>query len=113
MAMDTRLRSVGLVAFALCLVAVSHAADVGAKVAFTQNAPLPFAKFTLTFAGERRVASEKFSRGMILYDFRVVSPQGRSSSPGLPEQAILGRPFSVWAPNSLPSSSSARTNWAP
>jgi len=71
-----RLRSAGLAATAFFATATVHAADLGARVAYQLNTPLPFADFTLTYTGERRILSQKFPPGMVFYDFRVVSPQG-------------------------------------
>jgi hypothetical protein len=60
----------------LLLVSTVLAADLGTKVVFKQNSVVPFATFTITFLGERRVTTDKYPRGFLLYDFRVASADG-------------------------------------
>ena len=43
----------------LLLVSTVLAADLGTKVVFKQNSVVPFATFTITFLGERRVTTDK------------------------------------------------------
>jgi hypothetical protein len=70
---------VGGLFFACLLAAVVHGADLGAKVAYKKDAPVPFANFTVTFIGERRVSTTKFPPGMTFYDFRITSAVGNQT----------------------------------
>jgi len=70
---------VGGLFFACLLAAVVHGADLGAKVAYKKDAPVPFANFTVTFIGERRVSTSKFPPGMTFYDFRITSAVGNQT----------------------------------
>jgi hypothetical protein len=71
-----RFRSVCILALALFFVANCCAGDFGARVPYRKDTPIQFTGFTLTYVGERRVVPEKYPRGMIVYDFRVVGAQG-------------------------------------
>lgn len=53
-----------------------EAADYGVKVSFQKNAEVHFPDFVLTYTGERCVATERYPRGFLFHDFRVVSSQG-------------------------------------
>ena len=57
----------------------AFAADFGAKVAYRENVPVQFDKFTLTSIGQRRVVAKQYPRGMVVYDFRVKSAQGEQT----------------------------------
>ncbi len=76
MPLNIRFRTVGVWLCALLVAVVAQAADFGTKVAYQKDTPVQFGAFGLTFLGERRVASEKFPRGFLYYDFRVTSPHG-------------------------------------
>ncbi len=54
----------------------SGAADYGARVGFKKDGPISFADFTLTYLGERHVASERYPRGFTYHDFRVAGATG-------------------------------------
>ncbi len=56
-----------------------HAADLGARVAYRPNTPIPYPGFTLTFVAQRRVSSPQFPRGMVVYDFLVQTAEGRQT----------------------------------
>jgi hypothetical protein len=47
------------------------AAKYGEKVKFSQNAPVKFEDFTLSYIGERRVSSENYPRGFLYHDFKI------------------------------------------
>ncbi len=53
-----------------------NAADYGTKVVFKKDVPVAFPEFVLTYLGERKVASARYPRGFIYYDFRVTSAPG-------------------------------------
>jgi hypothetical protein len=55
---------------------IAEAADLGVKMVYKKDVAVPFAGFTLTFVGERRVMTEKFPPGMKFYDFKLSSAQG-------------------------------------
>lgn len=46
-------------------------ANLGAKVAFSQDTPIQFEDFALTYIGERRVSSDIFPRGFLSHDFKA------------------------------------------
>ena len=51
----------------------SRAADYDAKSSFKKDAPINFPDFTLTYVGDRHVASDKYPRGFNCRDFRVAA----------------------------------------
>jgi hypothetical protein len=59
-----------------CIASGPEHVSYGAKVVFTDNAPLQFADFTLTYIGTRRVRTYPPS-SFLFYDFKVV--QGTES----------------------------------
>lgn len=44
-------------------------AKFGEKVAYSQNVPVKFEDFTLTYIGDRRVSSDVYPRGFLFHDF--------------------------------------------
>jgi hypothetical protein len=79
MSFDRRLRCVCATLLAVLAGFPAFGADFGAKVAYRQNTPIQFDKFTLTYLAQRRVVSKQYSRGMLVYDFRVKSAQGEQT----------------------------------
>jgi len=69
-------RFAGLLLLVALAVPAGFGADFGTKVAFKQDAAVSFSTFTVTYLGERRVASDKYPRGFVLYDFRITSAHG-------------------------------------
>ena len=76
MSISTRSRTLGTLLVALFMAAFARAGDLGVKAAYKKDTPVPLATFRLTYMGQRRVASEKYPRGFLIYDFRVNSAQG-------------------------------------
>ncbi len=62
------------VAVAACLMAGKREAAYAARVSYRKNATIRFPDFELTYLGERRVASARYPRGFLYYDFRAASP---------------------------------------
>ena len=63
-----------VMAAASCLGAGGRQAPYGARVKYRKNSAIHFPDFELTFLGERRVASGRYPRGFLYYDFRAASP---------------------------------------
>lgn len=76
MRINTWFRAVAVLLVTGLIAAVAQAAELGAKVAYKKDTPVPFGNFTLTFTGERRVVTAKFPPGMTFYDFRLTSAAG-------------------------------------
>lgn len=76
--MPWSLRLLGLVFTVLATACApgSNAADYGAKVAFQKDTPITFPDFSLTYVGERHVASDRYPRGFNFQDFKIVATQG-------------------------------------
>lgn len=55
------------------------AAKFGEKVKYSQDMPIKFEDFTLVYAGERRVASERFPNGFPYHDFKAKNERGEKT----------------------------------
>jgi hypothetical protein len=53
----------------------STASKYGEKIVFSQNTPVKFEDFTLTYTGERRTNDDKFPRGFVYHDFKIQNQQ--------------------------------------
>ena len=51
----------------------TRTAEYGEKVIYFQGQPIAFPDFTLTYQGERHVASDKYPRGFDYQDFQVTA----------------------------------------
>ena len=76
MSINIPCRSIGIILLAALVTVTGYSAEFEAKIVFKKNIAVPFATFTLTYLGQRRVTTEKYARGFLLYDFRVTSARG-------------------------------------